>query len=206
MKVLIFSGTPKKDGITHSLVQTAEDTAKQLGMDAEVIRLADENLTNCKMCDDGWGLCNKEYRCAFENEDGFALLQEKVRTADAYIYITPVYWGDVSECMKPFFDKLRRTQATKQWEKDKDKNVASFLKGKPSIIVANAGGSGGGLLPALTGMERAISHMGGDSWPKNTGGILDIIAVNRWNHHYKYDSLKAAITEMHCRLVESGKV
>jgi len=201
MKLLIISGTPKTDGITYSFVTTAEETAKNLGISCDTIRLHGkegsdiENLEKCKMCRDGWGVCFKEHYCIFGEKDGFTALQKKVQEADAFVYITPVYWGNMSEEMKTFIDKLRRCEATKQWD-DRESEV-SFLKGKPSIIVANAGGGGGGTITTFLEIKRAIVHMDGDAWPREKAGIFDMIAVNRWNQVYKRETLKAAIAEMY---------
>jgi len=194
MKILIISGTPKKDGITFSFVKAAEEASLNAGAGAEVIRLSGMNLAKCKMCEDGWGICFKEHICKFGDSDGFNELQNKVRDADAYIYITPVYWGEISEEMKIYFDKLRRCQATKQWD-DKDEE-GSALAGKPSIMVAVAGGGGGGIVTTFADIERAVSQMGGDSWPRETAGVFDYIAVNRWNQDYKRDAFASAIKAM----------
>jgi len=194
MKLLIISGTPKTDGITHSFVEIAKETAKELNTEAEIIRLSGMNLEKCKMCDDGWGICFNNHYCAFGDTDGFNSLQKKVQSADAYIYITPVYWGEISEELKIFMDKLRRCQATKQW--DSREEEVSFLKGKPSIMVAVAGGGGGGIVTTFQDLERAISQMSGDEWPRESSGIFDYIAVNRWNQEYKRETLKAAVKAM----------
>lgn len=194
MKLLIISGTPKTDGVTYSFVKVAEDTIAELGMEAEVIRLAGMNLTKCKMCGDGWGICFKEHYCVFGKNDGFSELQEKVKEADAYIYITPVYWGEISEELKIFVDKMRRCEATKQW--DDRKEEVSFFAGKPSLLVAVAGGGGGGIVSCFADLERAIAQWSGDSWPREKAGIFDFVAVNRWNQEYKRETLKAAIKEM----------
>jgi multimeric flavodoxin WrbA len=197
MRLLIISGTPKTEGITFSFVKAAEHTANELGIKTEVIRLAGMHLTKCKMCDDGWGICFSEHRCEFGDDDGFNTLQEKVNDADAFVYITPVYWGEISEEMKIFIDKLRRCQATKQWDKREDE--VSFHKGKPSIIVAVAGGGGGGITSTFSDLERAITQMSGDEWPRENAGIFDYIGVNRWNQSYKKEALKSAVTNMfHC--------
>jgi len=198
MKLLIINGTPKTDGVCYSFVTVAAEAATTAGVEAEVIRLSDVNLSKCKMCGDGWGICFKEHYCAFGDEDGFNPLQKKVEDADAYIYITPVYWGEISEEFKIFLDKLRRCQATKQWD-DREEEV-SFLKGKPSIIVASAGGGGGGIVTTFADIERAVAQMSGDAWPRETAGVFDYIAVNRWNQAYKREALKAAVVEMLARL------
>jgi len=194
MKILVINATPKTDGICYSFVTTAAETAAQLGVEAEVIRLSSMNLSKCKMCDDGWGICFNEHRCIFGDKDGFNDLQKKVQEADAFVYITPVYWGEINEELKIFLDKLRRCQATKQW--DNRETEVSFLNGKPSIMVASAGGGGGGIVSTFADIERAISQMSGDSWPRELNGVFDYIAVNRWNQAYKRETLKAAITEM----------
>ena len=183
MKILIISGTPKLEGLTYSFVKAAEGTTVESGNEAEVIRLSGMDLTKCKMCGDGWGSCFSEHKCKFGDADGFNELQNKVRDADAFVYITPVYWGEISEDMKIFFDKLRRCQATKQWDDKIDEGSA--LSGKTGIMVAVAGGGGGGIVSTFSDIERAVSHMGGN--------IFDYIAVNRWNQEYKREALIAAV-------------
>ena len=194
MKLIIISGTPKTEGLTYSFIKAAEETANGLGIDTEVIRLPEKNLLKCKMCDDGWGFCFFEHRCLFGDKDGFNALQEKIKNANGLLYITPVYWGEISEEMKIFMDKLRRCQATKQW--DKRESEVSFHKGKPSIIVAVAGGGGGGITSTFFQLEQAILQMGGDAWPRENAGIFDLIAVNRWNQEYKREALKTAVTSL----------
>jgi len=193
-KILIISGTPKTDGVTFSFVKAAEEQVSKLGHKAQVVRLAGLGLTKCAMCNDGWGICFKEHKCVFGDKDGFNELQLAVRDADAYIYITPVYWGEISEEMKLFIDKLRRCQATKQWDEREDE--VSFLKGKPSILVAVAGGGGGGIITAFEDLERAITQCGGNERPREKAGVFDYIAVNRWNQELKREALKASIGEM----------
>jgi multimeric flavodoxin WrbA len=195
MNLLIISGTPKTEGVTYSFVEKAKKTADELGIEAEVLRLSCKNLSKCRMCDDGWGVCFYEHTCKFGDADGFNELQKKVQNADAFIYLTPVYWGEISEELKIFMDKLRRCQATKQW--DSRENEVSFHKGKPSILVAVAGGGGGGCSSTFADLERAISQMSGDEWPREYAGIFDYIAVNRWNQEYKREALKSAITTMY---------
>ena len=194
MKLLIISGTPRNEGICHSLVTAASETALKNGAEAEVLKLSSHKLEQCKMCGDGWGLCRSEHLCEFGGEDDFNALQEKFSWADAFVFITPVYWGEVSEGFKTFLDKLRRCQASKQWNEKND--VVSYFVDKPSILVASAGGGGGGIVNTLNQMERAVAHMGGDVRPKEKKGIYDYIAVNRWNKDYKMEALVAAVSSL----------
>jgi len=195
MKLLIVSGTPKTYGLTYSFVEQAKTSADELGIESEVIDLSQMNLAKCRMCDGGWGVCFYDHYCAFGDKDGFNELQKKVEAADAFVFITPVYWGEMSEELKLFTDKLRRCQATKQW--DSREEEVSYLKGKPSIMVAAAGGGGGGCPSAFLHMERAVGAAGGDNWPKEHAGLFDFIAVNRWNKNYKKVALNEAIKMMY---------
>jgi len=194
MKLLIISGTPKKDGRTLSFVTAALETALAEGVEAEVVSLANLGLFTCKMCGDGWGTCLKQYRCAFGDEDGdgFNALQETFASADAFIWITPVYWGQASEAVKNFIDRLRRCQGSKHYVWG-DTEGSSALHGKPSILTAVAGGGGGGIPNTFQEMERAITFMGGDTWPRRASGFFDYIAVNPWNQEYKREALCAAV-------------
>ena len=194
MKILIINGTPQLKGVTHSFVLAAHKAIQDAGAEADEMNLSKMNLTKCKMCYTGWGICFEEHKCVFGDKDGFNDLQKRVEEADAYIYITPVYWGEVSEEMKLFIDKLRRCQATKKWDRREDEN--SFLIGKPSILVAVAGGGGGGILTTLQAIERAITQMGGDGQPREKEGIFDYIGVNRWNQDFKRDAFYLSVKEM----------
>jgi len=67
--------------------------------------------------------------------------------------------------------------------------------------VASAGGGGGGIVDTFAELEKAISHMGGVSYPYDVYGFFDYIAVNRWNQDYKRETLKNAVIA----LVNKGK-
>jgi len=191
MKILIINGTPKEDGVCYSFVTAAEEASTEVSVEFETVRLSSERLKKCLMCDGGWGICFNKHVCIFGKNDGFNELQQKVKEASLIIYITPVYWGEISEELKIFLDRLRRCEATKQW--DRREEEVSFHKGTGSILVASAGGGGGGTLSALEQLERAVVQMGGDEWPREQEGIFDRISVNRWNQIYKREALKEAI-------------
>jgi hypothetical protein len=90
---------------------------------------------------------------------------------------------------------MRRCQASKPWNHSGE-NPVSFHKGKPSILVANAGGGGGGIASAFVELEQAIRHMGGHEWPMDECGIFDYIGVNRWNQEYKREALKSSVANL----------
>ena len=192
MKFMILSGTPKKEGQCYDLVTTAIETVSEVGVEAEVVHLSDLKIDHCHMCGDGWGICFNDHRCYIgdhDPEDAFNDIHKKTGEVDGFIYITPVYMYEMSDVMKRFLDRLRRCEASKRWGTP----GVSTMADKPSIIVASAGGVGGGTVATFVAMEEYINTMGGAGRPRNTKGIFENIGVTRWNIDYQQASLKAAI-------------
>jgi multimeric flavodoxin WrbA len=179
MKVLIVSGTPKHEGLCHSCVESARTGVEQAGGDCEVVNLCEAKLKVCAVCDEGWGTCRQDHVCQF-GDDGFTVIQEKLTAADALIFVTPVYWGDMSEAMKAFFDRYRRCEASK--------GDSSALNGKRILLVASPGGSGNGMVSCFEQMERLCRHLKAE--------IFDFVGVNRWNREYKLVTIGAAASAL----------
>lgn len=168
MKILIISGTPKDDGLCASLVNAAAGAG---GADCAVVTLPKLKIEGCRICGDGWGLCRDERNCVID--DDFNRIKDSLPDYDSFVLITPVYWGEVSDVMKHFIDRLRRCEA------------GNMLQGKKFILVASAGGSGGGILFCLEQMQRFVAAMG--------AGVYDYIGINRWNSAYKREALVKAV-------------
>lgn len=179
MKVLIISGTPKTEGLSCSCVDAVRDGVLESGASVEVIRLCDEKLSHCVVCDEGWGECRDKHICSF-GDDGFSSIQQKIQNANAVAIVTPVYWGDMSETMKSFFDRFRRCEAIRGEE--------GALAGKSVLLVVSPGGSGNGMISCLQQLERLSQHL--------HAKIFDFIGVNRWNREYKLVAIKAAAKVM----------
>lgn len=179
MKVMVISGSPNVDGLTARCAEAAVEGARSGGAEAEHVRLKDLDVGSCKQCSDGWGGCRMFHGCGGRQDD-FQGLHERVKTVDALVLVTPVYWGDLSECMKMFTDRLRRCEATRGEE--------SALSDKPVIAVAAAGGGGGGMVSCLASMERWITHV--------RARRFDLFAINRWNAAYKVEAIRAAAQAM----------
>jgi multimeric flavodoxin WrbA len=178
MQVIVISSSPNKDGLTAACASAATEGVRTAGGQAQEIRLNDLDVGMCEACDNGWGPCRSEHEC--QVEDDFQALHARVCQADACVFVTPVYWGEMSESAKAFADRLRRCEATQ--------GDASCLSGKPVIAVAAAGGSGNGMITCLLTMERWIEHL--------RARKFDLIPVNRWSREYKLAAIRAAAQEM----------
>ena len=65
-------------------------------------------------------------------QDDFAGIYKTISEADGIVWISAVYWSEMTECFKAFFDRLRRCDAAHN----------HFLAQKRCILAACAGGTG----------------------------------------------------------------
>ncbi len=153
MKVLILSFSsnqvnedsyiPNKIGLTFSCVEECEKELKRLENEVEHICINKKNIKKCLACGKrGWGICLEEHKCI--QKDNFNEIYEYMSEFDAYIFITPVYFWEMSESAKTFFDRLKRCDAF---------NDNSKIKGKKIICMACAGGSGNGTEETLKSFD-----------------------------------------------------
>jgi multimeric flavodoxin WrbA len=146
---LVITASPNGNGLTSACGRAALQGIEKAGKIGEIVDLCAEKIQACLVCGDGWGLCLNEHRCVIE--DGLGVLAGRLRDAEGAILITPVYWGQQSERMKYFCDRLRRCEARKE-----DENI---LAGKKINLIAAAGGTGNGTISCLTDMELWCRHL-----------------------------------------------
>lgn len=153
MKVLIMSFSnnivnensfiPNKKGLTMSCVEVCESKLKELGYDYEHICMNKKQINKCYACGPrGWGKCLDNHECI--QKDEFNSIYKQMDNYDVYIFITPVYFHEMSESAKTFFDRLKRCDSF---------NDDSKIKGKKIICIACAGGSGSGTEETLNSFD-----------------------------------------------------
>ncbi len=108
MKILAIQSSPNEDGLTARTAKAVIEGAKAEGASVELVNLNEVIVKPCMACDGGWGQCRREGTCVIDDE--FQALRDKIQAADALVFATPVYWGDLSESAKLFLDRLRRTE------------------------------------------------------------------------------------------------
>lgn len=185
MKVLIITCSPNKDGLTDECGKAAKQGIEDGKGEASVVRLNDLALSKCQACGSGWGTCHKNGIC--QVSDDFQVLHKRVGEADGLIVVTPVYWWDMSESAKAFFDRLRRCEAMK--EKNK-------VQGKPFICIAAAGGTGFGTVNCLDSMEKIFQQMNNLQFLAFSAAKCDSIGVTRKNRSYMLQAIRAAAEQM----------
>jgi multimeric flavodoxin WrbA len=187
MKILIISSSPNHDGLTAKCTAAAVEGIQSSGETYVEIRINDLNIRHCEACGNGWGTCLNEH--FGQEEDDFQALHARFLEMDGYIIITPVYYGEMSESLKAFTDRLRRCEATRRSE--------SGLNGKPVIAVAAAGGSGNGMITCLFSMERWIDHVQARKFV--------FIPINRWNREVMIDTIRLSAQAMVKLIRDSAK-
>jgi len=173
MKALVILGSRNPKGQTARAAEAFLRGVTDGGGECEQFFLPQMRIERCRQCEDnGWGICRTEGRCVIE--DDFASLVDKIRSADAAIFATPVYFSDLSESMRAFLDRLRRTCMNQSGK--------AGIAGKKAIGICIAGGGGGGAPSCAVSLERVLSRCGFD--------VLDMIPVRRQNLDMKSDILR----------------
>jgi multimeric flavodoxin WrbA len=173
MKLLMISGSRNPEGQTARAADAVLEGAGSRGWQTERVFLPERSVERCRQCEDnGWGLCRKEGRCCID--DDFASIVKQAQEADAVAFATPVYFSDLSESIRAFLDRLRRTCT--------HEDGPAGIRDKPAVGVCVAGGGGGGAPSCCVSLEKVLSRCGFD--------LVDMIAVRRQNLEAKIPTLK----------------
>lgn len=181
MKILVLSGSRNREGQTARAINAVCTGAKAGGADTEVLFLTEQNLERCRQCEaDGWGICRREGRCIIE--DDFASIVEKMEATDVLVFANPVYFGDLSESMRGFLDRYRRTRFPRLIASRGAPGPGMGQGGIPAIAICYAGGSGNGTTSCAANMERILQTCGFD--------VVDVIPARRQNLEAKLPMLE----------------
>ena len=130
-KILIISGSPKKDGNTTALIEWFCEGARSAGAVTEVITAAGlDGKAGCISC----RACQKKeaYGCVLK--DGISSAVGKMIGADVIIMATPLYFFSASAQIKGVFDRMFSLY---KWDNDAG-TMKTVLKGKTFGVLASA--------------------------------------------------------------------
>ncbi len=102
MKVILFNGSPRKEGNTAYCLNVVSEELKAVGIECEYIWIGMENLQGCRGC----YKCkeNKNKKCAFDNDKMNEYIK-KIIEADGIILGSPTYFADVSANIKALIER-----------------------------------------------------------------------------------------------------
>lgn len=170
--IVVIWSSPNGDGLTAQAKNRLLAGIRAAGAQAEEVHLNALRLEHCRACAGGWGTCRKDASCVIG--DDFAPLYDKLARADGIVFVTAVYFHDLTEQFKALLDRLRRCDAF----------TARRLADKRCLLVACAGGTGQGTSECLSRLEYTMKHMNMRAY--------DRLPVNRFNRDYMLPALEAA--------------
>ena len=101
MKVLLFNGSPRKEGCTYTALSEVAATLNENGIETEIIQVGSVPFRGCIGCSG----C-KNGKCVFGDEDGLNEIVEKCKAADGFVFGSPVYYATPNGTMVSFMDRL----------------------------------------------------------------------------------------------------
>lgn len=105
MKVIAFNGSPRKEWNTATLLKKALEGAASKGAETELIHLYELDYKGCRSCFACKTKGGKSYgRCAVR--DDLQPVFRKIEAADALIFGSPIYLGNITGEMQSFMERL----------------------------------------------------------------------------------------------------
>ena len=105
MKVIAINGSPRKNWNTAMLLAKTLEGAKSQGAETELIHLYDLNYKGCISCFACKVKGGKSYGKCVVNDDLKPIFR-KIEQADALVFGSPVYLGNVTGQMHSFLERL----------------------------------------------------------------------------------------------------
>ena len=100
MKVLLFNGSPHKDGCTYTALEEIAKTLKEEGIDSEIYQIGKDPTAPCRAC----YVCRTVGKCIIN--DGVNEFIEKAKDFDGYIFGSPVHYASASGGATAFLDRV----------------------------------------------------------------------------------------------------
>ena len=135
MKVLLVNGSPHKNGSTNRALQEVEKTLQASGVETEIFWIGNEPI----------GGCRKTGACVFGGV--VAEFTGKAKTADGFVFGSPVHYAAASGNMTSFLDRVFYSAS------------AETFRFKPAAVVTAARRGGNSAAYEQLLKYPGISHM-----------------------------------------------
>ncbi|MGN1182279.1 MAG: flavodoxin family protein [Faecalibacillus sp.] len=107
-RVLILSGSPRKNGNSDELCQQFQKGAEESGHEVKKIYIQDLDIHFCKAC----YACKKVDHCI--QDDDMTMVLEEMGQADVIVLASPVYFYSISAQLKTVIDRTLATYYPQQ--------------------------------------------------------------------------------------------
>lgn len=100
MKILVITGSPRKNGNSNTLADNFIKGAQEAGHNVVRFDSAFKNVHPCIACNK----CGMNGQCVFK--DDFEFIRDNIIDADAVIFATPMYYFGISAQIKAVIDRF----------------------------------------------------------------------------------------------------
>lgn len=100
MHIVCLMGSPRRKGNSARLANYLLEQLGELGATIRTFELNDLQMRGCQACD----ACKRDHESCVV-QDGLTEVLDAVFEADALVFASPVYYGDVSAQLKTFIDR-----------------------------------------------------------------------------------------------------
>jgi len=102
MKVVAFSGSPRKDGNCERMIRTVFTVLEEEGIKTELVQIGGSLLQGCTACNKCYE--NQDETCVITSDSLNEFVQKMIE-ADGILLASPTYFADVTAEMKAFIDR-----------------------------------------------------------------------------------------------------
>lgn len=102
MKVLLINGSPNKNGCTYTALTEVVKILEMEGISCEIIHVGNQAIQDCIGCRK---CAQLDGACIFENDIVNEII-EKAKTADGFVFGTPVYYAHPSGRVLSVLDRV----------------------------------------------------------------------------------------------------
>lgn len=150
MKVILVNGSPREKGCTYTALCEAQKAFEANGIEAEIIWVGNKPISGCIACN----ACRKHGKC-FIDSDGVNEFVEKAKSADGFIFGSPVHYASAGGAITSFMDRAFYSGG-------------SALRGKPAAAVVSCRRGG-----ASASFDQLNKYF--------TINCMPIVSSNYWN-------------------------
>lgn len=100
MNVLLINGSPRREGCTYTALSLIAGELNAAGIETEILHIGGQPVGGCVGCRG----CAKGNGCVFGGVVNEAI--EKARTADGFVFGSPVHYASATGNMTSFMDRL----------------------------------------------------------------------------------------------------
>ena len=100
MKVLLVNGSPRAKGCTYTALTEVAKALEADGIETEIFQVGAKPVRDCIAC----MKCRELKRCVFDDDVANALI-EKAKSADGFVFGSPVYYAHPSGILLSVLDR-----------------------------------------------------------------------------------------------------